>query len=384
MGKVARITVTIFLFFTLFTFGCIASSHDSEKEIHSITDPYEFSIAEWEFNSLTHEMWESLKPAHGAQIDDAEIVKQYFASIHTDETKRTELEDEAEKILSLQIREALLVEGIANPLDAYLPLKAVFPPVNFEFESPPCLLIVSPRHEIKLLRRTTLKPDIIMENRESIESEVDALGYSSLVARLGGVGFTYPTMVYQTSDIRRALDVAVEEWFHQYLALQPLGFAYVLDITGLRSDYDIIIMNETVAGIVSKEIGGKVYRKYYAEDEEAILSKDENNSEFEKLMSEIRIEVDGYLDEGQVTEAEEYMNEMRDFLESKGYYIRKLNQAYFAFHGTYADDPETAIRIGRDLQDLRDRCSSLREFLNKVTVMTDQEDIRNTLEETGE
>ena len=166
--------------------------------------------------------------------------------------------------------------------------------------------------------------------------------------------------------------------------MQPLGFLYVIDSIGLRSDYDIITINETVAGIVSKEIGGKVYRKYYAADDEAILPPDEGESEFKKLMREIRVRVDEYLVNGQVTEAEEYMKEMRDFLESKGYYIRKLNQAYFAFHGTYADDPQTASQIGKDLQDLRYQCASLREFLNKVTVMTDYEDLREAMEETEE
>jgi hypothetical protein len=39
---------------------------------------------------------------------------------------------------------------------------------------------------------------------------------------------------------------------------------------------------------------------------------------------------------GKVELAEEFMEERRQFFWKKGYHIRKLNQAYFAFHGAYA------------------------------------------------
>ena len=95
----------------------------------------------------------------------------------------------------------------------------------------------------------------------------------------------------------------------------------------------------------------------------------------------IVVSVDGYLAEGNVEQAEQYMNQMRDILAAKGYHIRKLNQAYFAFHGTYADDPATVSPIGQDLQTLRERCGSLKEFLDKVSFMTGYGDLREVLEE---
>ena len=275
----------------------------------------------------------------------------------------------------------LLDEGIVNPLDSFLPLKIIFPPVNFEFESPPSLLVVSPRDKIKLLRRKTLEPDLTTAQKEEIELQVDSLGCSSLVVRLGGVGFTYPTMVIESSNIRRTIDRIVEEWFHQYMFFHPPGFLYALDGLGWRSDYDIITFNETIAGIVSKEIAAKVYFKYYAaEGEEPDISEGEP-SEFDLLMWETRVKADEYLTQGKVIEAEEYMNERRDFLALKGYHIRKLNQAYFAFYGTYADDPATASPIGQGLQNLRQQCSSLTEFLNKVKMMTSYEDLQKAVEE---
>ena len=383
MLKPARIAILILILACSVASSCAtASKNNPQGNIHSITNPFKFSISEWELDSLGHQLWESLKPASQIDLNDTEIVREYFASIRQDESVRKQLEDEAERILSYQIRATLIEEGITNPLDAWLPIKVVFPPVNFEFESPPGLLVLSPRNEIRLLKRTTLEADLTTEEKERIESEVDALGYSALVVRLGGVGFTYPTMVYETSDIQRAINIAVEEWFHQYMAFHPLGFLYVLDGIGWRPDYDIIIMNETTAGIVNKEIGSKVYQKYYAGNEPQISPPVESDFDFDLQMRQIRIEVDKYLAEGKVDEAEEYMRQMRDFLVSKGYHIRKLNQAYFAFHGTYADEPTTTSPIGQDLQELRKMCSSLREFLDKVTVMTSYEDLKKALEET--
>ncbi|MBT4512115.1 MAG: hypothetical protein HOC20_07910 [Chloroflexi bacterium] len=387
MGKYARLAIITLIIGGLLATSCTSSSDDnSQDSIDSITKPYEFSVPQWEFDTVIDGLWESLKPATKADIDDIETVNEYFDAIspqsNVGDSQKAELEDETERILAKQIRQALINEGIMNPLDTFLPLKIVLPPVNFEFESPPSLLILSPRDEIRLLRRTTLEADLSTQQKEEIEAQADKLGYSSLVVNLGGVGFTYPTMVIESTNIRRTIDRAVEEWFHQYMFFHPLGFLYALDAIGWRSGYDIITMNETVAGIVSKEIGAKVYYKYYASESEYPTPPDEPVSEFALEMRQIRLAVDEYLAVGQVTEAEEFMRQKQDFLASKGYYIRKLNQAYFAFYGTYADDPSTASPIGQDLQTLRDESSSLREFLNEVKSMTSYEDLKEAAEET--
>jgi len=358
----------------LLSTGCARPSQ-SERSIGTITKPFEFNQTEWETRALAGKLWESMKPARCDCIDDAELVKRYFQA---DPSERKSMEDRAERILSKQIRQALIEEGIWNPFDSFLPFKVVFPPVDFEFEPPPSLLVVSPREEIKIIKRKTLGPDLPLAEKESIEAQVDRLGYSSLVVELGGVGFTVPTMVYETSDLRRAIEIAVEEWFHQYLFFHPLGFAYALDSLGWRENPDIATMNETIAGIVSKEIAEKVYRKYYAaEGEESHPA--EGPSEFKLLMREIRINVDKRLAAGDVAGAEAYMREQRDFLASKGYYIRKLNQAYFAFHGTYADEPTTVSPIGLDLQKLRAGSASLAEFVSKVKHMTNYTDLKEAL-----
>jgi hypothetical protein len=96
-------------------------------------------------------------------------------------------------------------------------------------------------------------------------------------------------------------------------------------------------------------------------------------------MREIRRAVDQYLARGEIEQAEEFMEQKRQYLASKGYYIRKLNQAYFAFYGTYADRPTSISPIGVELQELRRQSASLKDFLDTVAVMTSRQDLKAAL-----
>ena len=53
------------------------------------------------------------------------------------------------------------------------------------------------------------------------------------------------------------------------------------------------------------------------------------------------LEKAGQTDQAQakIVAAEDYMEQQRRYINSNGYGIRKLNQAYFAFYGAYADSP---------------------------------------------
>jgi hypothetical protein len=219
------------------------------------------------------------------------------------------------------------------------------------------------------------------EQMEQIEAEADKLGVSSLVVRLGGIA-TYPNFVTDTGSLQFVINTACEEWLHQYLTFTPLGFRYVLDLAGIKRDYEIATMNETVAGIVSKEIGESIYKRYYATEEEGNSTPIVTSSfDFYKEMREIRLAVDDYLEAGEVRLAEEFMEEKRQYLADNGYIIRKLNQAYFAFHGTYADSPTSVSPIGTELRELRDRSSTLKEFLDVTTAMTSRDDLIRSIEE---
>ena len=74
------------------------------------------------------------------------------------------------------------------------------------------------------------------------------------------------------------------------------------------------------------------------------------------------------------------MEQKRQYLASMGYYIRKLNQAYFAFHGTYTDSPTSISPIGLELKRLRSQKASLKDFLNTVAVMTSRQHLIDSIE----
>ncbi|MHB9032987.1 MAG: hypothetical protein ACYC6L_08065, partial [Anaerolineae bacterium] len=74
-----------------------------------------------------------------------------------------------------------------------------------------------------------------------------------------------------------------------------------------------------------------------------------------------------------------YMKERRDYLEQHGYYIRKLNQAYFAFYGTYANMPSSVDPIGVAMRALRGEQPDLHTFLDKVVTLKSKEQLFNLI-----
>ena len=75
---------------------------------------------------------------------------------------------------------------------------------------------------------------------------------------------------------------------------------------------------------------------------------------------------DALLALGRVDEAEQYMEQRRRLFVDNGYAIRVINQAYFAFHGTYAESPASVSPIAGQLHELRERTATLGEFIRTV------------------
>jgi hypothetical protein len=76
------------------------------------------------------------------------------------------------------------------------------------------------------------------------------------------------------------------------------------------------------------------------------------------------------------------MEERRRKLVEMGYYVRKLNQAYFAFYGSYAAGKGWAAvtnPIGEQLSILRERSPSLTDFLNTVARMSSYQELLDEL-----
>ena len=105
--------------------------------------------------------------------------------------------------------------------------------------------------------------------------------------------------------------------------------------------------------------------------------------DFRAEMHETRITVDEMLAEGKIEEAEAYMETRRQFLWENGYQIRRLNQAYFAFHGAYADQPGGAAGsdpVGPAVRQLRAQSDSLAAFVRRMGKMNSFEDLQKAIE----
>jgi hypothetical protein len=393
----------IIILLTLFALvsGC-GASHDFNKQVQTITKPYQFDLIKWEFETLGGEVGEFFRGGDKSTANATSEIITYFtnaaqirnleATINAvkagnqsgdlnqlqnelDELRRQNAgqRETTQKMLEAQVRETLSQQGIFNPI---IKSKVGFPPVKIHMGNLPQLLVVSPRDRIESVNEVLLLPEVSQEEMESIEEKVDSLGVSSLVVGLGGLS-TYPSYVMDEANLRFTIETIVHEWIHQYLFFTPLGFRYLLDQTSIHPDYEIATINETVAGMVSQEIGDIIYKKYVpqAATESEPPQATESGFDFNKEMREIRQAVDNYLAHGKVEPAEVYMDQKRQYLAENGYYIRKLNQAYFAFYGTYADSPTSISPIGAELRKLRDQSASLKDFLDSAAGITNRQDL---------
>ena len=261
------------------------------------------------------------------------------------------------------------------------------PPVLYHSTPLPLALIVSPRDTIRQDTNISLTPDLTLEERVALEEQVDSsLDVSSLVVNVGGIGM-YPTMVMQTSDLNWLSEVVAHEWVHNFLTLRPLGVNYL-------TNPELRTMNETAASIAGVEIGQALIERYYPELLPPPASipppPTAQNSQpvepppfdFRAEMRETRVTVDQLLEAGKIGEAEAYMEARRAFLWENGYRIRKLNQAYFAFHGAYADQPGGAAGedpVGEAVRRLRADSPTLAAFIKRISWMSSFEQLQRAV-----
>jgi hypothetical protein len=105
--------------------------------------------------------------------------------------------------------------------------------------------------------------------------------------------------------------------------------------------------------------------------------------DFRAEMHETRVTADQMLAEGKIEEAETYMEQRRQIFWDNGYLLRKLNQAYFAFHGAYADVPGGAAGedpVGPAVRALREQSESLANFINTISWMTSFEQLQQAIQ----
>ena len=279
------------------------------------------------------------------------------------------------------IAEAILEEQVARVLreEGFGVLGQEIPPVKISFTPLPRMLIVSPRDRIETIYQIGLTHGLGTSEQERLEEMIDSsLGVSSLITNIGGLA-AYPSMLLETTSINWITDVTAHEWTHQYLLPRPLGYRYF-------ASGETRAINETVATIVGQEVGRKVVARYYPDHLPPEPEPDPDPAEaapeeppvepppfdFRLEMRETRIQVDELLDEGRIEEAEAYMETRRQMLVEQGYAVRKLNQAYFAFHGAYAAHPGAAgdDPIGPAVQEFFARSPDLRTFINQIAGVT--------------
>lgn len=387
---------------------------DAIDSVHQFTRSFEFDYIGWEIDAG----WKkislfSLGPTH--HLNDFQqriIVSDYFrllnssnelqqriTEIYSDpqisspEKEALKLENELNKIallLNLQqhIAESVLQYQIGQAINSLgiTDIETPFPPILFQMTKLPKQLIISPRDIIIQEKSVSLSADIAVNEIIKLENDVEEnLNYSALVVPIGGIG-TYPTMVINTTDIKYLIETVAHEWTHNYLSFRPLGIQYT-------SSPELRTMNETAASIAGSEISQAVIEIFYPNLIEItpILPRTFQTSfptkkpfqlqsfNFSKEMYQTRIKVDDLLAAGKIDEAEQFMELQRLYFWENGYQIRKLNQAYFAFHGAYADEPFSAAGrdpVGDDVRLFRARQTSLASFIRKISWMYNYSQLR--------
>ena len=289
---------------------------------------------------------------------------------------RDGVEETIESVLSTAIRESGLSEWE----------RFVFPPVDIRLAGPPVLLLTSPRDRIERQHEVLLEPDISLVVRERLEdrlmAENDVAALSFQVAGLAA----YPASVLDIIPLDDTLRASAHEWMHHYMAFRPLG-------QKMFTSAEMVTLNETLADMVGREIGDRARERLLEGAERPSVpaapppapeSGRHDRGEhfgFSEEMRETRLRVDELLAEGKVDEAEAYMEERRLYFVENGYPIRRLNQAYFAFHGTYAENAASSSPIAGQLHRFRELSPDLRTFVLRMADISSYSQFLKRLED---
>jgi hypothetical protein len=291
----------------------------------------------------------------------------------------------AESILQSQVGSVLAEIGLTTG-------GQTIPPLLYRSSPTPLALIVSPRDHVEQTTNISILPSLTLDQQIKLEDDVaKSLNVSTLIVPVGGIG-VYPTMVMETTDLRWMLSTIAHEWTHNYLNLRPLGINY-------NTTPELRTMNETTASISGDEVGHLVLQKYYPELLASAPSRnllqfnisflpssplaDTPAFDFRAEMHTTRVHADELLAQGKIEEAETYMEQRRQIFLQNGYLIRKLNQAYFAFYGAYADVPGGAAGedpVGPAVRALRAQSKSLADFINTIGWMTSFEQLQKAIQ----
>ena len=382
--------------------------------------PYEYSLLTWEASNLlskwTHRLasllpWDGRPTAESERLDQ---VVQYFrlgdeinalngelrrtaaqapeaaagplltleAELAELKGQRDRLRNDVEETLEASISAVLVEEDLATWG------ALIFPPVDIRLSDPARLLVTSPRDRIERAHEALLDPDVDIPQSEGMERELqESWDLSALVVSIGGLA-TYPASVNNRLHLRDTLRTGAHEWLHNYLTvrLTPLG-------RNIYSGPEMLSLNETLADIAGDEIGDRAFLRLggtpdppppRSDDPRPTTTtqeiEDEKRFDFAMEMRETRRRVDELLAGGSAEEAEAYMEERRRLFVANGVHIRKLNQAYFAFYGTYAESPTSVSPIADQLHAFRALTQDLKTFVTTVARFSTYQEFLDELE----
>ncbi|MSP78064.1 MAG: hypothetical protein EXR67_00645 [Dehalococcoidia bacterium] len=285
------------------------------------------------------------------------------------EQRQTAITPRVEEIMEAAFSTVLREQGVVGKIG---PTNIQFPPVDIHLGPLPKALAISERSSIKLVETDLLRGDMTVEQVDALEKRLEQEnGTSAYVASLLGVA-TYPAIVRNTGDPQEVFSTICHEWLHHYFAFHPLGQHFY-------ASNDLRTMNETSADMGGGELAVLVMQRLGfpapAPSIPQTVQKDPSGYSFIAELRKTRQQVEVLLSLRQVDEAEKYMEERRQEFAAHGYYLRKLNQAFFAFQGNYADSGASISPIQGQLQELRAASPSLSAFLHTVAGFDSPDDL---------
>ncbi len=296
--------------------------------------------------------------------------------------ERNAIRDSVEELLESEISTQLI------SLDLHQNGEFVWPPVDFRIDDTPHVLVTSPRHAIERDSVRILQPELTENDKQRMENGLfDRADLSAIVLKTGGLA-SFPNLVPSDYSLQSLLEVSAHEWLHAYLIFHPLGRAY-------WSNGDMTSLNETLANLVGKEIGRSVYNRlsgenvetleppYIPHDDEEDADSEQSKFDAREFLHDTRHHVEDLLEEGKIEEAENYMEDRRQTLVENGHNIRKINQAFFAFHGTYADSPSSTSPLARQIWELRQQFADAGQLVKSLQTISNYDDFLKLLDERG-
>ena len=378
----------------------IIASHDNFVMTTSkwYAAKYEFNVIEWELKNITHKWWskltndspqdlhnrvpkefselfclqkemrslyETLNYQAAKQLPNQEVLSTISSNLHEMQLSHQNLSVFVEPFLEDLVENTVKAHHISHKIG---PLN--FPPVDISFSPLPKLLVTSPRSKIVRQENILLVSEITIPEIVALENEIAAnTDLSVAVVNIGGIA-TYPAIISALSTMPHTLDLISHEWLHHYLAFSPLG-------QHMLQSYEMLEINETLANIFGEEISMYILNSFkeppLSPTCQTNIPSTSNSFDFSQEMAHIRRHVDNLLAQGLIDQAEIFMEEKRLYLLTQGYPIRKLNQAYFAFHGTYADQPAAINDTFERLVKLRKIYPTLRDFIRSVSQISSYE-----------